>query len=147
MNSDIKILLPRRRLFGSVLAVYWLGIFIATHSPGQPEILNQVSDKSLHWAAYCGLAILYSLWSSTRYKFSIGWVCRSFLILASYGIADELLQIPVNRHCDFLDWLADIGGILVGLCIPIFARKLFPKLWNRLTTVEDQNTVEKNSQQ
>ena len=37
------------------------------------------------------------------------------MVVAVYGAADELLQIPVGRHADLYDWLADCAGALIGL--------------------------------
>jgi VanZ family protein len=37
-----------------------------------------------------------------------------------YGALDELLQIPVGRHCDLWDWVADMGGVAAVLAVAGF---------------------------
>jgi len=109
------------------LVGYWLALFIATHIP-EPESLmpQKVSDKWLHFGAYFGLAVLlsgfYSIRTNTSFK------SRAIIpgaILLAYGIADELLQIPVNRTCDVLDWLADSAGVIAGVGLVQFIRSTF----------------------
>ncbi|MBM80643.1 MAG: hypothetical protein CMJ78_08630 [Planctomycetaceae bacterium] len=107
------------------LVGYWLALFIATHLP-EPESLmpKKVSDKWLHFGAYFGLAVLLSSFCSVKTNTSLK--TRAYLpaiALLLYGIADELLQIPVNRTCDVMDWLADSAGVVVGVAVTQVARK------------------------
>lgn len=98
--------------------LYWLAIFVATHLPKLPESvdLSQVSDKSLHYGAYAGLAFLLSAslgvngWSWGRAGLVLG-------VAGLYGAVDEVLQIPVNRHADVLDWQADMVGAGTGILV------------------------------
>ena len=107
-----------------VLLVYWAGLFIGTHTPTISGVDFSVTDKLLHFGAYFGLALLLALaWSLRR-----PLVLRSYAVmaalLAAYGALDELLQIPVGRHCDPLDWLADISGVTTGLTLFWIVRKV-----------------------
>ena len=100
-----------------VLIVYWTGLFIGTHTPRTSIVDFTVTDKVLHYAAYLGLTFLLALtWSLYR-----PFVARSYVavlaLLAAYGAVDELLQIPVGRHGDPLDWIADLCGVLSALAL------------------------------
>lgn len=95
---------------------FWLGMFIGTHLPKMPQSIRKVSDKTMHGVAFAGLAYLLA-WALYRKQSAIRHWLLILGIVAVYGAVDELLQIPVGRHCDFNDWLADMGGAIVGLTI------------------------------
>ncbi len=95
-----------------VLAVIWITLAILTHIP-VPQAVQElrVSDKLVHCIAYFPLGLLLPtcrVRGTQRH-----WVC--LLIVASYGILDELLQIPVGRTASVLDWLADVIGAALGV--------------------------------
>lgn len=103
----------RRRWSGRLLCLYWTALFIGTHIPLSRMPLPGQSDKTAHFAAYAGLAVLFCWWTAeSRFRW---W--SVFAILAAYAVADELLQYPVNRHPDVLDALADWVGILIGIAV------------------------------
>lgn len=109
----------RRGLLWKDIALisFWLTAFIGTHLPQVPQAINQVSDKTLHSAAFTILGGLLSWVLQDRVR---GWNRHGLLVLliiAAYGAADELLQIPVGRHCDFQDWVADMIGGCTGLAL------------------------------
>ncbi len=109
---------PRRwssRTRGAILAVYWMVLFAGTHIPLPETTLPQSSDKWAHVAGYALLAILLGAWWSARRPLGAKTLVVLFGVLAAYGIADELLQIPVNRTADILDWVADAAGAAIGL--------------------------------
>lgn len=114
-----------RRLLGGLLAVYWVALFISTHIPIPAGVLPpEVSDKTLHFVAYAGLAGLVGMWTWIIEPVTLR---RGFLLLgllAVYGGCDELLQIPVNRHADWFDWFADIAGATGGLILAAGANRL-----------------------
>jgi VanZ family protein len=95
----------------AALLGYWGLLFVATHYPRPEQITPQVSDKFLHFAAYAVLALLcvLALLARRALRRWDPWVLLG--ALAAYGALDELLQIPVNRHCDLNDWIADMGGV------------------------------------
>ncbi len=117
-----------RSLVPWILALYWLLIFTATHLPKVPEAidLSKVSDKTLHYGAYGGLGFLLALWlaSSKRLNSRSGRVWGGVFgaallmtVMAAYGAFDELTQTLVGRHCDLLDWYADMLGGLSGIVV------------------------------
>ena len=96
---------------GVVLLVYLTALITGTHLP-HPEKLIPIesNDKLLHFGAYFGLAFLMTtrLWTlrpvTWRATLAIG------CLVALTGVVDELTQLlpGINRHCEFLDWLADL---------------------------------------
>jgi VanZ family protein len=97
-----------------VLAVYWVALFVGTHVPIPPDVVQLAgSDKTLHFVAYMGLSLLIAVCVRPK-GWSYLWV---LLGLAAYGAIDELLQIPVRRTADVADWVADVAGVAAGLGI------------------------------
>jgi VanZ family protein len=95
-----------------VLAVYWVALFVGTHVPVPPDIVQLAgSDKTLHFLAYLGLSLLIAVCVRPQ-AWSYLWL---LLGLSVYGALDELLQIPVNRSAEAADWLADVAGAAAGL--------------------------------
>jgi VanZ family protein len=117
------------RTMNLVLAVYWVALFVGTHVPVPPDIVQLAgSDKTLHFLAYLGLSLLIAVCVRPRGRTYL-WL---LLGLAAYGAIDELLQIPVRRSADVVDWLADVAGAAAGLAT--YA------LGNRLLAVLRQNS-------
>ncbi|MDA0834545.1 MAG: VanZ family protein [Planctomycetota bacterium] len=121
----------RRKLTVMTLAVYWLVLFIGTHVQIPSEVnqvLQEGNDKLIHAGMYALLAILWGTWRSTLTTWTWRETVHGIIILALYGMADELLQIPVGRNGDFADWLADCFGLCTGfiICGSIFA--VLPRL-------------------
>lgn len=105
-----------RTLLTIVAATYWLALFAATHVPVVPEALQQPgADKWAHTAAYAGLSFLLAARQATATSLTWKVAARVLLLVAVYGIVDELTQIPVGRHAELGDWLADLRGALVGV--------------------------------
>lgn len=100
-----------------LLVVYWTLMFLGTHVPRIPEPLEKVSDKTLHFTAYCGLYFLLVFDSLARGCYTWKRAGGLFALCAIYGVADELLQIPVGRSADVRDWFADMRGVLTALVI------------------------------
>lgn len=103
-----------RKLFSVVLAIYWVGIFVATHIPVPSWAGNMgMSDKTMHVVAYMLLGFL--LWFAVSFERKADWrKLKPWLILAIllfYGVVDEVLQQFVGRGTDVLDFAADIGGV------------------------------------
>jgi len=97
-----------------LLVGYWTALFIATHVPTLPTGVERVSDKLLHYLAYCGLMFLLCLDQQIRGKLSLKWTGWLYLAVVVYAALDELLQIPVGRTADVRDWLADAIGAACG---------------------------------
>jgi len=99
----------------------WVGImFLLSSLPDPSGLLGSrlvsLGDAVLHSGGFVVLAILVS-----RVAFClaggfglrpIGW---ALLCCAGYGLLDELHQIAIpGRGFAWTDWLADLGGALVG---------------------------------
>lgn len=107
------------RLWAFTLAVYWLGLFVATHWPSEvPALAGGVLDKIAHFSAFAVLSLLLAGttathdWALTPRVLLVLW-----LVVAAYGAIDELLQTPVGRSCELYDWLADLAGAGVALLV------------------------------
>lgn len=105
------------------LAFYWLVIFILTSLPGNsiPKLILGFTDKAKHFGAYLVLSFLlsFALHFQKKYdilnKYSAGF---TFLIISIYGLLDEIHQIFIpGRYFEWLDFLADIIGGLIGIFI------------------------------
>ncbi len=126
-----------QRWSGVILLVYLTALITGTHLP-HPEALIPIesNDKYLHFGAYFGLAFLMAtrlqtLRPVTRFATLVIWS-----LVALTGIVDELTQMlpGINRHCEFLDWVADVTGAACGLT----AWHLLRRWWNKRRT-EDQS--------
>jgi VanZ family protein len=125
---------PRMKFIAAAtLACYWLAMFIGTHTPlPQLERLPKFSDKLMHLGAYCGLAFLFGLWRASKRGWS-GWSPVAVVtIVALYGIADELLQKPVNRTADVVDWTADLIGAIGGVALLAVLQKRLRGLFSSI---------------
>jgi VanZ family protein len=107
-----------QKLFGVMLAIYWVGIFVVTHIPVPNWTRNMgMSDKTMHVAAYMLLGFL--LWFAVSFDEKANWrKLKPWLILAAalfYGVADEALQRVIGRSMDVLDFASDIGGVAAAM--------------------------------
>lgn len=104
------------------LGGYWLLLFIATHLPPSALPHIRVNDKLVHACAFAGLAFLIA-WAVPTKKTKLH---QNTMIAASISIVyagfDELMQIPVGRTADWLDFAADCFGIFIGLSVYTLAR-------------------------
>ena len=105
-----------RRFLWAGLALYWLVIFVLTHTP-PPEAAEPppYNDKVAHFFGYLVLSgLLYlTLWINKP-----AWrrtALLTIVIVLSYGVVDELLQIPFRRHASLDDWLTDAAGTFVAV--------------------------------
>jgi VanZ family protein len=122
MHSDADIS-PNRFRQAAILARYGTlvllaAMFVGTHIPSEVSDRVVHGDKMLHFWAYLTLAFA----AATAWDFSTGKLQRYQYVLlwlacAVYGVADELLQIPVGRTCDAQDWAFDIAGAATGLAL------------------------------
>ncbi|MBE0536900.1 MAG: VanZ family protein [Phycisphaerae bacterium] len=81
-----------------------------------------MSDKTMHFLAYLGLA--FFAWLAVSPGQKVNWLKpRVWIILtlvAFYGIMDEVLQGFVGRSADVRDFAANMIGVLTGLVILTF---------------------------
>ena len=137
MQRVIERLSRNRMAIRVILIVYWCLMFAGTHMPKVPDALEQVSDKTLHFLAYCGLYVLLVIDAVARRRVSGKLLIGFAALCAVYGIVDELLQIPVGRSADVRDWLADMRGVLTGIVV-VFVAGWFGGAFNR--NAGDQRT-------
>lgn len=107
------------------MAVYWIALFAATHTPPSQAVVVHTSDKLLHTAAFAGLAFLLAMAWSLSSAFTWRSAAAAVAILAVYAAVDEATQPLVDRHADLLDWTADTAGILLGLAVFLAARAIW----------------------
>ena len=86
-------------------------------STGAPSVSH--IDKIYHLVAFAGIVLPCARF----YKRGLMWLVP---ILICFGGAIEMIQPHVGRDGDWLDFLADIAGIGVGLAIA--------QLWSRLAS-------------
>lgn len=103
--------LPYRR--GLLIAI-WLILVILTHIPVPQSVQGLgVSDKLIHLIGYFPLGLLLPVCRVRGCQ--KWWVC--LLVIAGYGVLDELFQIPVGRTASVLDWVADVVGAGLGIAV------------------------------
>jgi VanZ family protein len=111
-----------------LLLAYWSLIFLGTHLPMPPKGHVNVSDKFQHSGAYAGLAVLGLLAARAFRPRTLLLYLAVIAVGTAYGALDELTQLAVpNRSADWLDWLADIVGLVLGsTCFLVFDLLLLP---------------------
>src|SRR5438128_1386058 len=77
----------------SMIGVYWLTLFYATHTKLPPNLLPGNSDKFVHFAAYALLAVLLMSLRTIQGPYSWLSILVRWLVVAGYGILDELTQL------------------------------------------------------
>ena len=83
----------------------------------QPLPTPDGSDKLVHVIALAALA--FPLARTGR----IGQL-PVFLGASAFGGAIELMQPNFNRSADFNDWVADIAGVVLGICCGLLYHRL-----------------------
>jgi len=116
------------------LVFYWIVLFIATTLPTERMPSFDISDKLQHFGAYLVLSVLFNLTISFQTKIKLIREKHYFftlIIVAVYAAFDEIHQyfIP-GRSCEFLDFFADIVGLLAGLSIVFLIRVLDSRFGN-----------------
>lgn len=100
--------------------LYMAGIFVASSIPDVGPLPAEISDKSAHSLAYCGLAIVV-LYALARGKAAAATIARAALaaaIASAYGVTDEWHQSFVpGRTADLADLQADAIGAALGAAL------------------------------
>lgn len=129
-----------RRWCGVILLVYLTGLITGTHLPHPEELIPiETNDKWLHFGAYFGLAFLMAtrLWTLRP----VTWHALLAIggLAALTGVVDEVTQLlpGINRHCEFLDWLADLSGAVCGL----LAWRLLQRMLSRLAPLGSSTII------
>jgi VanZ family protein len=113
------------RVVALALLVYLAASFTATHLPAVGRLPTPEwyvpFDKVAHFGMYGALAFLLSWFVALRtpdveatahglWRYLVAW-----LVIAAYGMADEVTQPAFGRTFDLLDWGADLVGATCGL--------------------------------
>jgi VanZ family protein len=101
----------------TLVAAYWVFLFISTHTATTVPDLFDHFDKVLHFSAYAVLAFLLTTIIFFRWGLlpRIGiWVWTLTIL---YGSLDEYTQqfVP-GREPELLDLIADTCGAALGVC-------------------------------
>ena len=79
---------------------------------------DEVSDKTGHFVAYGGLALLSVRAVAGGLPRRVTWsiALLALAIAGGYGMFDELHQMLVpGRSADIADWFADMTGAVIGI--------------------------------
>jgi VanZ family protein len=117
MNDRPPLLTRLRRWTTALLVVVWLGAFAGTHVPayGLPSL--SIGDKSAHLIGYAVLAAVFLLTLRAHDVPPARRAILALLILAAYGVFDELTQPIIGRTAEFFDWLGDVGGTVIAIVL------------------------------
>lgn len=123
-NRAILIYLP--------LIIYWLILFIATSLPTDYIPSVGVGDKFSHFFAYMVLSVLlyFAFSLQTRSEILKKYPAIMTILVGSvYGIVDELHQMLIpGRSAEFLDWIADFVGTIVGVLLARLLYRIFSNM-------------------
>ena len=109
MHKNLDILLTIAVLLALTIAMLWP---LEAPPPGPDG-----SDKLVHFIAFAALA--FPLARTGR----LG-LLPVFIGASVYGGAIELIQPSFNRSADVNDWVADIGGVVLGVGCGLLYRRL-----------------------
>lgn len=122
------------RLTTLVLVAYWILLFSGTHMPSPPKTGLPSGDKTQHFIAFFGLAMLlcWAIPTRSRPLRKIAWVLA---IAISYAAFDEWSQrfVP-NRQVDIEDFYTNTLGILAATACYAAVRFVSLRLWRRRPT-------------
>lgn len=108
------------------LVLYWLTLVSLTHLPARMLPAVGVSDKVLHTLAYWGLSLLvYTVLWTTFPRRHVALL--AVVLVLVHGALDEWTQGMVGRSAEFLDWIADLVGALLGVGLMVLVRHLAPR--------------------
>ena len=109
-------------IYATIIIAVVIGLATLTPVDELPAVSG--SDKLYHFISFAILTLPIAV---IRPK-----ALRVILILSvGYGGAIEVLQPLVNRNCELTDFLADVGGVALGMAMS----KAFVRL---LPTIADQ---------
>ena len=106
---------PRLRRIAWTLTVFYAGFhFVMTHLPPGNVPAPHVSDKTLHFLSYGLLSgcLYLTLWiGGTNVRRTALMV---LFAAALFALFDEILQAPVGRDPELMDWVVDVAGATVA---------------------------------
>ena len=96
-------------------------IGLATLTPVEELPAVSGSDKLYHLISFAILTL-----PITIIRPKAVWVI--FILSVVYGGAIEVLQPIVNRNCELADFLADVGGAMLGMALSRAFGRLLPTI-------------------
>jgi VanZ family protein len=104
-----------RRTAWTLTALYASFHFVMTHLPPGHVPHLQASDKTLHFLSYGMLSGCFylALWIGGMPAKRAGLMVM--FVIAAFGVFDEILQAPVGRDPELLDWVADVSAAMVAV--------------------------------
>jgi VanZ family protein len=104
-----------RRTAWTFTAFYAAFHFVMTHLPPGDLPLLRGSDKMYHFLSYGVISgcLYLALWIGGMSIKRAGLIV--LFVTASFGVFDEILQAPVGRDPELLDWIADVSAALVAV--------------------------------
>ncbi len=125
INNNYRILIFLR----IPLVIHWTTILVLTSLPSESLPSVSLGDKVEHFLAFFVLGFflylnfLFQNKIKMLQKYSFAF---TLLICVSYGAFDELHQLLIpGRSAEFIDWLADFLGAIVGISFAVLISKLF----------------------
>jgi len=123
-----------RTAFTVCFWAYGVILTIATHLPADNvEFIVRAADyglfeldpdKLLHMAAYGVLGMLAALAYGGRWQTTLSAAIALFVLLAAWGMVDELTQPLFGRFADSSDWVFDTVGSAIGLGVGLGASRV-----------------------
>jgi VanZ family protein len=133
-----------RFLSWSLFGLWFLGLNLLSSLPANdlPKLdLWQHMDKVFHFGAFAlGGFFLATAWSAGRSQIFSRRFVLSFLMLAAFGIVDELRQLVIAGRTggDWGDAVANISGALAGCFVAwLVHRRFLVGFFQNGTTVAD----------
>jgi len=124
------VLLYWLRSVRSWMVLYWGGLLILTHWPGEgflvlPKVLKQFESAYL-FAGYVGLTLLFwrSLCPEDRFQYSRDILLTTLIVICGYALLDETLSLWLKQGFEADDFLVGCAGALFGsLCSILLAQQ------------------------
>lgn len=89
--------------------------------------LSQAESRAIYasWDKLLHAAVFFLIWWLMRWSLPLSWVWISALLIVA-GLAEEGLQLFKPGHqADWLDWLADVVGVVLAAGIYVIGRLLW----------------------
>ncbi len=137
---------PRLRRIVWLLTAAYAGFhFVMTHLPPGNVPHFRTSDKTLHFLSYGFLSgcLYLALWLGGMP------VKRTALLVlfcaASFGVFDEILQVPVGREPELMDWVVDVAAAIVAVACFSIARLVLDRRARRSRDARPPLAVSRDS--
>ena len=116
-----------RRTAWTLTALYAGFHFVMTHLPPGNVPHFRSSDKTLHFLSYGLLSgcLYLTLWISSMSIRQAGLLV--LFCTATFAVFDEILQAPIGRDPELMDWVVDVAGALVAVACFSLVRLVMKK--------------------